>query len=199
MSYLQHLPHSIFKSSLANYVRFINQNLFYKNLQCKGKFLTSIQFNSLLNCAVQKRYYSISYTNENDNISQTNRSDSINNKDPEVNNDAEVSNTSFSDIPGVESSGAKMVLVYTCKICETRSLKKISKHSYEKGVVVVRCASCKSLHLIADNMGIFEDPGWNIEKHLAETGENSLFVNEDNVFELKLDDIIGKNSKNKDL
>jgi len=69
----------------------------------------------------------------------------------------------FADVPGVKTEGDKMVLVFTCKVCETRSAKKISRRGYETGVVVVRCGGCQSLHLIADRVGIFEEPGWSIE------------------------------------
>jgi hypothetical protein len=100
----------------------------------------------------------------------------------------------FGDVPGVKTQGEKFVLVYTCTVCDTRSAKKISKQGYEKGVVVVKCPGCQSQHLIADNMGIFEDPGWDLEsavKHKSSDARIKVVATEQDVLELTPDDILG--------
>uniref|UniRef100_A0A1J3KA63 DNL-type zinc finger protein n=1 Tax=Noccaea caerulescens TaxID=107243 RepID=A0A1J3KA63_NOCCA len=62
------------------------------------------------------------------------------------------------------------MMVFTCKVCETRSMKMASREAYEKGVVVVRCEGCDNLHLIADRLGWFGEPG-SVEELLAARGE----------------------------
>lgn len=100
--------------------------------------------------------------------------------------------TEFTDVPGVRSEGDKFVLLFTCKVCEIRSSKYISKQAYYNGCVVVRCPGCKNMHLISDHTGIFEDPGWDIEKFLSEKGEKVKIFDEGNVLELCKEDLYGK-------
>ncbi|XP_015173291.1 PREDICTED: mitochondrial protein import protein ZIM17-like [Polistes dominula] len=67
----------------------------------------------------------------------------------------------------------KLHIIFTCKKCNTQNSKTMSKLAYEKGVVIIRCDGCKNNHLIADNLGWFNEfkKGINIEKILAEKGE----------------------------
>eukprot|EP00200_Dunaliella_tertiolecta_P006669 CAMPEP_0202359540 /NCGR_PEP_ID=MMETSP1126-20121109/12795_1 /ASSEMBLY_ACC=CAM_ASM_000457 /TAXON_ID=3047 /ORGANISM="Dunaliella tertiolecta, Strain CCMP1320" /LENGTH=226 /DNA_ID=CAMNT_0048952979 /DNA_START=148 /DNA_END=828 /DNA_ORIENTATION=+ len=62
---------------------------------------------------------------------------------------------------------ATLAMMYTCGKCETRSMKTFSHQAYKHGVVLVRCPSCQSLHLIADNLGWFGERGWNVERLMA--------------------------------
>lgn len=100
----------------------------------------------------------------------------------------------LSDIPGAQTGGKKLAIVFTCKVCSTRSAKKFTEQAYRNGVVMVRCPGCENLHLIADRLGFFGDKGdggWDVQKALAEMGENVNAVSDDNVLELTMADVLG--------
>ena len=79
-------------------------------------------------------------------------------------------------VPLGELKNRKLALAFTCKVCNTRNTKLISKQAYEKGVVLVKCEGCDNHHLIADNLGWWEEYGGqgihNIEAILSAKGES---------------------------
>lgn len=69
-------------------------------------------------------------------------------------------------------TSAKMQIIFTCTVCNTRNSRRFSKISYEKGIVIIECDGCSNNHLIADNLGWFPETGLkNIEEILAAKGE----------------------------
>jgi protein import protein ZIM17 len=104
------------------------------------------------------------------------------------------------NIPGSQTGGKKLAIIFTCTVCDTRSAKQFTENAYRNGVVIVKCPGCQSQHLIADNLGFFEDQedgGWNIEKAMAKMGDNVKVVTDDNVFEVNIEDLVGKDAINK--
>ena len=97
-------------------------------------------------------------------------------------------------LPGAIKGGKKLAIVFTCTVCGTRSAKQFSEQAYKHGVVLATCPGCNNKHLIADNLSMFDDTsgGWTIEKAMADTGGNFKAVTNDDVLELTMEDIVGK-------
>ncbi|KAJ2678139.1 hypothetical protein GGI25_002643 [Coemansia spiralis] len=65
----------------------------------------------------------------------------------------------------------RMLIGFTCKTCNHRQYKTMSKRAYQHGVVLIQCDECKNRHLIADNLGWFRDKNVNIQDLMKEKGE----------------------------
>ncbi|KAG5310519.1 DNLZ protein, partial [Acromyrmex insinuator] len=93
--------------------------------------------------------------------------------------------------------------MFTCKKCQTRTSKLISKLAYNKGVVIVRCEGCKNNHLIADNLGWFSEIGkrTNIEKIMELKGETvrKIMNDEDGYYEAVLKEEFKLQNKDADI
>jgi protein import protein ZIM17 len=87
-------------------------------------------------------------------------------------------------------------MIFTCKLCDTRSMKMASRESYENGVVVARCGGCNNLHLMADRLGWFGQPG-SIEDFLAEKGEE-VKKGATDTLNFTLEDLAGTQVKSKE-
>lgn len=83
-----------------------------------------------------------------------------------------------------------LCMVFTCKVCSTRSVKTVSRESYEKGVVVARCGGCDNLHLLADHLGMFGDK-FSVEDFLTARGEEVKNGATDTL-NLTIEDLAGK-------
>lgn len=94
-------------------------------------------------------------------------------------------------IPGAQQGGKKMAIVFTCKVCNTRSAKQFTEQAYKHGVVIVKCPGCSNQHLIADRLGFFEDDSWDIETAMKNVGEKFTAVTNENVLELTMRDLLG--------
>ncbi|KAF9925386.1 Threonine synthase-like 1 [Linnemannia zychae] len=74
-------------------------------------------------------------------------------------------------IPPNKDPKARLLIGFTCKVCNHRSHKTMSKHAYEHGVVIMQCDHCKNRHLIADHLGWFKNAGVTVEDLVKAKGE----------------------------
>lgn len=70
-----------------------------------------------------------------------------------------------------------------------------TKRAYHYGSVLIRCEGCEGVHLIADNLGWFEDANVNVEDILKSKGEEFKKMTVDGLFqfgESKIEEEINK-------
>jgi hypothetical protein len=120
--------------------------------------------------------------------------DAVNAEEPGEESSSTSTGNSDLGLPGSKTGGRKLAIIYTCTVCGTRSAKQFSEQAYKHGVVLAICPGCNNKHLIADNLSMFDDTkgGWSIEKAMADAGVQ--VITNDNVLELTLDDIVGKDN-----
>eukprot|EP00741_Cyanophora_paradoxa_P019539 tig00021127_g18861.t1 len=51
----------------------------------------------------------------------------------------------------------KVKLMFTCKICDTRSSKMVNRLSLQQGICIIKCDGCDKRHIMADNLGWYGD------------------------------------------
>lgn len=109
--------------------------------------------------------------------------------------DREILSNSNTGLSGEESAVYRsskrhdLAMLFTCKVCETRSGKTMSRDTYENGIVIVRCLKCRNLHLIADRLGWFGAPG-SVEDFLSQQGVEVRKGSEES-YEFSVEDLAG--------
>lgn len=89
-------------------------------------------------------------------------------------------------------------IVFTCNVCRTRQAKTMSKKSYQEGVVLIRCDGCENLHLIADNLGWFDDKKTNIVDILQKKQQDVTTLTDLDMLEMPDFDLVSKASQSED-
>ncbi|KAL2649977.1 hypothetical protein R1flu_018105 [Riccia fluitans] len=88
------------------------------------------------------------------------------------------------DVPKVK----ERPVVYECQVCEALCVKRVQQEAFERGVVMVRCLECRSVNLVADNLGLFKEKD-SMKKFLLERGVDLRYGAESS-YELLAEDMI---------
>jgi protein import protein ZIM17 len=92
-------------------------------------------------------------------------------------------------LPGVRAEEDAYALLFTCRVCETRTARRVSKAAYHTGTVLIRCPGCRNMHLIADHKGFFHDDAFDVASVLAARGEAGARGGDEHVLELREEDL----------
>ncbi|KAG6557530.1 hypothetical protein Mapa_000804 [Marchantia paleacea] len=79
-------------------------------------------------------------------------------------------------------------VVYECQECEALCVKRVQQEHLDRGVVILRCFECRSVNLVADNLGLFKEEG-SMQKFLSERGVDVVYGAE-NSYELLAEDLV---------
>jgi mitochondrial protein import protein ZIM17 len=69
-----------------------------------------------------------------------------------------------------------------------------TKRAYHHGIVLIRCEGCEGVHLIADNLGWFEDTSVNVEIIIERMGEKYKKLSAEGLFQMSTQDVLKENS-----
>ncbi|KAM9990206.1 hypothetical protein ACTFIY_006262 [Dictyostelium cf. discoideum] len=164
----------------------------------------STLFNNNFNKNYNQRFYC-------EKQQQPNNSESVTNA--EIDHHGEDTENEFKPVvvDGVRIE-PKYYIEFTCTYVDPKlktecgfvSKKTFSKHSYHKGVVLIKCDGCKKIHTIADNLGwTGYENAKNIEEIMAEKGETvrRYLLKQDEIEDEKKSDepvLIGSSNKNEE-
>ncbi len=117
---------------------------------------------------------------------------SSSNKDPNLEETTEDTKIqiNYNNIKGVKNGDSNHYIIqFTCKKCDHRTTRMFTKRSYHHGIVLIKCEGCEGIHLIADNLGWFEDTSVNIEMIIERNGEKYKKLSAEGLFQLSTEDI----------
>ena len=177
--------------------KFMRHDIASPHVRCPKLHSRSMFSHPMPNTYVAKRHFFASRkvehdASDNDDIDTKEVADLVRS----LEEDKDTENLREIKFPGIQR-GEKMVIIFTCTVCNTRTAKTISKIAYNEGVVIARCPGCQSLHLVADRLNYFSDDDWDIEKFLNERGDDiKLIDSDDKLLQIQLKDIVGGETVN---
>jgi hypothetical protein len=102
----------------------------------------------------------------------------------------------YGNIKGItKGDSSHYIIQFTCKKCEHRMTRSFTKRAYHHGIVLIKCDGCPGIHLIADNLGWFEDSSVNVEEFLKRKGEECKKMTVEGLFQLSSGEYDSLNNK----